>query len=72
MYTYTAAAGGVLSFSPFRARSRMNNITEEVLDANAAQRRYWNTVALPRSVAAPGFREQRNQESTAYCWRVWA
>jgi SAM-dependent methyltransferase len=37
----------------------------ETLDANAAQRRYWNTVAGPRWVAAPGFRERRNQESTA-------
>jgi SAM-dependent methyltransferase len=35
------------------------------LDANAAQRRYWNTVAGPRWVAAPGFRERRNQESLA-------
>ena len=41
------------------------NMTGEVLDANAAQRRYWNTVAGPRWVAAPGFRERRNQESTA-------
>ena len=40
-------------------------MTEEVLDANAAQRRYWNTVAGPRWAAAPGFRERRNQESTA-------
>jgi SAM-dependent methyltransferase len=40
-------------------------MAEEVLDANAAQRRYWNTVAGPRWVAAPGFRERRNQESTA-------
>jgi SAM-dependent methyltransferase len=40
-------------------------MTGEVLDANAAQRRYWNTVAGPRWVAAPGFRERRNQESTA-------
>jgi SAM-dependent methyltransferase len=38
---------------------------EEALDANAAQRRYWNTVAGPRWVAAPGFRERRNQESLA-------
>jgi hypothetical protein len=30
-------------------------MTEEVVDANAAQRRYWNTVAGPRWVAAPGF-----------------
>ena len=37
----------------------------EALDANAAQRRYWNTVAGPRWVASPGFREQRNQESLA-------
>ena len=35
----------------------------ETLDANAAQRRYWNTVAGPRWAAAPGFRERRNQES---------
>src|ERR1700694_5507761 len=40
-------------------------MAEEVLDANAAPRRYWNTVAGPRWVAAPGFRERRNQESTA-------
>jgi len=38
-------------------------MTEEALDANAAMRRYWNTVAGPRWVATPGFREQRNQES---------
>jgi SAM-dependent methyltransferase len=38
---------------------------EEALDANAAQRRYWNTVAGPRWVATPGFRERRNQESLA-------
>src|ERR1700744_3790630 len=38
-------------------------MTGEVLDANAAQRRYWNTVAGPRWVASPGFRERRNQES---------
>ena len=37
----------------------------DALDANAAQRRYWNTVAGPRWVAAPGFRERRNQESLA-------
>jgi SAM-dependent methyltransferase len=40
-------------------------MTGEALDANAAQRRYWNTVAGPRWVAAPGFRERRNQESVA-------
>src|SRR5689334_6578273 len=40
-------------------------MAEEALDANAAQRRYWNTVAGPRWVAAQGFREQRNEESTA-------
>jgi len=37
----------------------------ETLDANAGQRRYWNTVAGPRWVASPGFRERRNQESLA-------
>jgi len=37
----------------------------ETLDANAEQRSYWNTVAGPRWVAAPGFRERRNQESMA-------
>src|SRR5580704_8519723 len=36
----------------------------EALDANAVQRRYWNTVAGPRWVATPGFRERRNREST--------
>jgi ubiquinone/menaquinone biosynthesis C-methylase UbiE len=36
----------------------------EALDANAVQRRYWNTVAGPRWVASPGFRERRNREST--------
>ena len=40
-------------------------MASEALDANAAQRRYWNTVAGPRWVASPGFRERRNQESTA-------
>jgi SAM-dependent methyltransferase len=40
-------------------------MAEEGLEANAAQRRYWNTVAGPRWVAAPGFRERRNQESLA-------
>jgi SAM-dependent methyltransferase len=35
------------------------------LDANAAQRHYWNTIAGPRWVASPGFRERRNQESLA-------
>jgi SAM-dependent methyltransferase len=40
-------------------------MTVQALDANAAQRRYWNTVAGPRWVATPGFRERRNQESTA-------
>ena len=38
---------------------------EEARDANAAMRRYWNTVAGPRWVASPGFRERRNQESLA-------
>jgi len=37
----------------------------EALNANAAQRRYWNMVAGPRWVASPGFRERRNQESLA-------
>ena len=40
-------------------------MAEEALEANAAMRRYWNTVAGPRWVATPGFRERRNQESTA-------
>ena len=40
-------------------------MTGEAVDANAAQRRYWNTVAGPRWVASPGFRERRNQESLA-------
>jgi SAM-dependent methyltransferase len=35
------------------------------MDANDAQRRYWNEVAGPRWVAAQGFRERRNQESLA-------
>jgi SAM-dependent methyltransferase len=34
-------------------------------DANQAMRHYWNTVAGPRWVANPGFRERRNQESLA-------
>src|SRR5205807_1801461 len=38
-------------------------MAEAAVDANAAQRRYWNTVAGPRWVASPGFRERRNQES---------
>ena len=37
----------------------------EALEANAAQRRYWNTVAGPRWIASPGFRERRNQQSLA-------
>src|SRR5262249_31019793 len=37
----------------------------DALDANAAQRRYWNTVAGPRWVASPGFTERRDQESLA-------
>jgi SAM-dependent methyltransferase len=40
-------------------------MADDALEANAAQRRYWNTVAGPRWVAAPGFRERRNQESIA-------
>ena len=40
-------------------------MAEEALDVNAAQRSYWNTVAGPRWVASPGFRERRNQESLA-------
>jgi SAM-dependent methyltransferase len=38
-------------------------MTQENHYANEAQRRYWNTVAGPRWVASPGFRERRNQES---------
>jgi SAM-dependent methyltransferase len=37
----------------------------QAVDVNAAQRRYWNTVAGPRWAAAPEFRERRNQESLA-------
>jgi ubiquinone/menaquinone biosynthesis C-methylase UbiE len=40
-------------------------MAEEASDANAAQRRYWNTVAGPRWVSTPGFRERRNRESLA-------
>jgi SAM-dependent methyltransferase len=40
-------------------------MTNEVQDANEAQRHYWNTIAGPRWVASPGFRERRNQESLA-------
>ena len=40
-------------------------MAEEARDANAAWRRYWNTVAGPRWVAAPEFRERRNRESLA-------
>src|SRR6516164_7166412 len=40
-------------------------MAEEALDANAAMRRYWNTVAGPRWVASQGFRERRNEESLA-------
>jgi SAM-dependent methyltransferase len=34
-------------------------------DPNEVQRHYWNTIAGPRWVASPGFRERRNQESLA-------
>jgi SAM-dependent methyltransferase len=40
-------------------------MAEEARDANAAWRRYWNTVAGPRWVAAPELRERRNRESLA-------
>jgi SAM-dependent methyltransferase len=40
-------------------------VAGETADANAGQRRYWNEIAGPRWVAAPGFRERRNQESLA-------
>jgi SAM-dependent methyltransferase len=40
-------------------------MAEEARDANAEWRRYWNTVAGPRWVAAPEFRERRNRESLA-------
>jgi SAM-dependent methyltransferase len=33
------------------------------MEANDAQRRYWNEVAGPRWVAGQGFRERRNEES---------
>src|SRR3984957_20519897 len=42
---------------------RTCKMSGEVQDTNEAQRRYWNTVAGPRWVASPGFRERRNQES---------
>jgi SAM-dependent methyltransferase len=35
------------------------------MNANEAQRRYWNEVAGPRWVAGQGFRERRNEESLA-------
>jgi SAM-dependent methyltransferase len=38
-------------------------MTEAISDVNEAQRHYWNTIAGPRWVASPGFRERRNQES---------
>src|ERR1700746_1158236 len=37
----------------------------ETGEANARQKRYWNEIAGPCWVAAPGFRERRNQESLA-------
>jgi SAM-dependent methyltransferase len=40
-------------------------MSDQAHDANAAQRRYWSTVAGPRWAAAPGLRERRNQESLA-------
>jgi SAM-dependent methyltransferase len=40
-------------------------MSEQAVDANAAMRRYWNTVAGPRWAAAPGSRERRNRESLA-------
>jgi SAM-dependent methyltransferase len=40
-------------------------MTAQVPDANEAMRHYWNTVAGPRWIASPGFRERRNQESLA-------
>jgi SAM-dependent methyltransferase len=42
-----------------------SKMTTNVPDANEAQRLYWNTIAGPRWVASPGFRERRNQESLA-------
>ena len=40
-------------------------MTGQATDANEAMRHYWNTVAGPRWVASPGFRERRNLESLA-------
>lgn len=40
-------------------------MVEKADDANAAQRRYWNTVIGPRWAADPGARERRNRESLA-------
>src|ERR1700733_542663 len=42
---------------------RTCKMSGQVQDSNEAQRHYWNTVAGPRWVASPGFRERRNQES---------
>src|SRR5215467_1886313 len=61
----TAARTGYDPPEASRAGSIFCDMGAEPVDANAAQRRYWNTVAGPRWVAAPGFREQRNQESLA-------
>jgi SAM-dependent methyltransferase len=59
-----AAARGSVTIGGGRQQQEGNGaMTEAALEANAAQRRYWNTVAGPRWVAAPGFRERRNQES---------
>jgi len=44
----------------------------EALDANAAMRRYWNTVAGPRWVASPGLGSGATRKASHYCWRVWA
>lgn len=40
-------------------------MTGQATDANEAMRHYWNTVAGPRWIASPGFRERRNLESLA-------
>jgi SAM-dependent methyltransferase len=49
-----------------KGKSRRScKMTAQIPDANEAMRHYWNTIAGPRWVASPGFRERRNHESVA-------